>query len=166
MSTHSTLTDEAGGSERDALLNPALLAVLLAQAAAGHRRRTDAPMPMSLAFLAAPIVLHGPTRRALPTRVTAKPGAWLDDHPLLRAGFAVRARSVAPAVRAGMREGLRAGVLELVGDSLVGHPPKRSAALKLSSEVDEIFKRAEFVGGWLGLAGPPVGSFAMWRVRP
>lgn len=153
-------------AERDALLNPAFVALVVAHAAYGHKNRTGSPMPVSLCFLVAPIVLHGPTRQALPRRVTAKPGGWLDDHPLLRAGFAMRARAVAPAVRAGLREGLRAGALELDGESIVGHPPRRRPEVALSAEVEEILKRAEFTGGWLGLAGPPVGTFAMWRVRP
>lgn len=162
MSAH----DRSRQSERAALLNPALLALVLARAAAGHEKRTGSLMPLSLCFLVVPIVLHGPTRHALPTRVTAKPGGWLNDHPVIRAGFAARARSLAPAVRAGLRDGLRAGLVEVVGDCLKGHLPKRVSSVELSAEVEDILKRAEFAGGWLGLAGPPVGSFAMWRVRP
>jgi hypothetical protein len=165
-----SVVTEPGGrrprpAERETLFNPRFVALLLAHAAAGHEDRTEAAMPLSLCFLVAPVVLHGPTRRALPRRVTTKPGAWLDEHPLLRAGFAMRARSTAPFVRAGLREGLRAGMLDLVGDGVLGHPPQRRG-VNLSAEVDEILKRAAFAGGWLGLAGPPAGSFAMWRVRP
>ena len=167
MSDEPTLVAERPRPpEREALLNPAFIAVVLAHAASGHERRTDLAMPLALCFLVAPIVLHGPTRNALPRKVTTKPGPWLDAHPLLRAGFATRARSVVPAVRAGLREGVRAGLLELSGERVVGRPPRRRPGVMLSVEVDEILKRAEFAGGWLGLAGPPVGSFAMWRVRP
>lgn len=168
MSEMTTARGDRGprGTERDALLNPAFIALVLAHAASGHEHRTGLPMPLSLCFLVVPIVLHGPTREALPRRVTTKPGGWLDEHPLLRAGFAARGRSVAPAVRAGLREGLRAGALELDGESVAGHPPRRRPGIPLSAEVEEILKRAEFAGGWLGLAGPPVGTFAMWRVRP
>lgn len=153
-------------SEREALLNPAFVALLLAHAASGHERRTGLGMPMALCFLVAPIVLHGPTRNALPRKVTTKPGPWLDAHPLLRAGFAARARSAVPAIRAGLREGVRAGVLELSGERIAGRPPRRQRGIVLSGEVDEILKRADFTGGWLGLAGPTTGTFAMWRVRP
>ena len=152
--------------ERQTLLNPAFIAVLLAHAAAGHEQRTEQPMSLALCFLVAPMVLHAPTRSALPRKVTAKPGPWLDANPVLRAGFAARARSAAPAVRAGLREGLRAGILELAGERVTGRPPRRRSSITVSAEVEEILKRAAFAGGWLGLAGPPVGSYAMWRVRP
>lgn len=151
--------------ERDSLLNPPFMALVLAHAAAGHERRTGQALPLSLCFLVAPIALHARTRDALPRRVTTKPGSWLNANPLLRAGFAGRARAVAPAVQAGLREGLRAGVLERSAYAIAGRPPG-SRGVPLSEEVEEILKRAEFVGGWLGLAGPPVGSYAMWRVRP
>lgn len=152
--------------ERQALLNPAFIAILLAHAAAGHEQRTQQPMPLALCFLIAPIVLHAPTRDALPRKVTTKPGPWLDANPVLRAGFAARARSAAPAVRAGLREGLRAGALELSGERVTGRPPRRRSSVTLTEEVEDILMRAAFAGGWLGLAGPAVGSYAMWRVRP
>jgi len=112
------------------------------------------------------MALHAPTRAALPRKVTVKLGSWLSANPLLRAGFPARASAVAPAVRAGLREGLRAGVLEIAGDRIAGHAPRRRPTVDLSAEVEDILNRAEFVGGWLGLAGPPAGSYALLRVRP
>jgi anti-sigma factor RsiW len=153
-------------AERDALLNPAFVALLLAYAARGHHKRTQGPLPLSLCFLVAPMVLHAPTRGALPRRVTARFGGWLGANPLLRADMASHARAVAPAVRSGLREGLRAGVLTLSGDLVEGRPPRRPPGLTLSVEVEDILKRAEFVGGWLGLAGPPAAIYAMWCVKP
>jgi hypothetical protein len=153
-------------SERDALLNPAFIALILAYAARGHHKRTDGPMALSLCFVVAPMVLHEPTRGALPRKVTARFGGWLDTNPLLRAGMPSRARAVAPAVRSGLREGLRGGVLTLSDDKVAGHPRRRPRGLTLSDEVDDILKRAEFAGGWLGLAGSPAAIYAMWRVKP
>lgn len=153
-------------TEREALLNPAFIALVLARAAAEHERRTGELMPLSLAFLVVPIALHAATRHALPRKVTSKLGPWLEANPLLRAGFAGRARATAPAVRAGLREGLRAGVLDLSGQRISGRLPRKRPSVELSAEMQEIFKRAAFAGGWLGLAGSPAGSYAMWRVRP
>jgi hypothetical protein len=97
----------------------------------------------TVCFLTVPIALHAPTRMALPRKVTTKPGSWLEQHPLLRAGFAGRARTAAPAVRAGLREGLRAGALELSGESIIGTPPRRLARVSLSVEAEDILKRPE-----------------------
>lgn len=157
---------EARPKEGEALFNPAFIALMLSRAAAAHQKRTDRAMPMSLCFIAVPIALHGPTRAALPRMVTTKPGAWLDEHALLRAGFRRRARAAVPHVRAGLREGLRAGILEVSRGNIVGHPPRRRPGVLLSKESEEILKGAQFAGGWLGLAGSPAGVFALWGVRP
>jgi len=61
---------------------------------------------------------------------------------------------------------LRAGALTLTADQVSGQPPRRPPGLTLSNEVEDILKRAEFVGGWLGLAGSPAAIYAMWRVKP
>lgn len=153
-------------SETQALLNPAFTAALLARAAKGHRARTQEPMPLPLAFLACPMVLHEATRRALPTRVTHRLAPWLDANQIHRAGMPGRARLLAPVVRSGLRAGVRAGILQLTAGGLVDSIPRRPRGLDLSEEVEEIFDRAQFVGGWLGMSGPPSAVFALWRVRP
>lgn len=154
-------------SEDAALYNPAFIALLLAQAAAKHAQRTDRGLPFSLVFLAAPIVLHGPTRRQLPRQERSKMAPWLEAHPLERAGAARRATRLVPAVRSGLRYGLRGGQLELRGDGLVAErPTTQRSRIELSAEVAEILSRAAFVGGWFGLTGPASSIYALWRVRP
>jgi hypothetical protein len=152
--------------ERESLLNPAFLAILLANAAQGHEKARERTMPVSLAFLIAPIVLHRPTREALPSRSNSRFGGWLDEHPVLRAGFPTRAATVRPAVQAGLRMGLRANLLELRDGNVRGIPPRRKKSVRLSTEVSDIFGRAKFVGGWLGGAGSPTGLYDLLGVRP
>lgn len=50
-----------------AMLNPALLAAILATAANGYRKESDHALPWALSFIIAPLVLHRGTRQALPT---------------------------------------------------------------------------------------------------
>jgi Family of unknown function (DUF6521) len=153
-------------AEREALLNPPFISLVIAHAAAEHQRRTDRAMPYALCFLVAPIALHEATREALPRKVTAKLGPRLEAHALLRAGFAGRARTLAPWVRAGLRDGVRSDILTITDAAIEGRPPRPHTSVTLSNEVLDIFKRAAFAGGWLGLAGSPAASYAMWRVRP
>lgn len=169
----SEITNDAiplpGGrpAERDALYNPAFVALILAQAAAEHERRAGDGLPFSLAFLVAPIVLHGPTRQALPKQARSKMALWLEEHPVQRAGLGRRAASLVPAVRAGIRYGLRSGSLILEDAILTAPKPKvTSDEIMLSAEVNEILKRGSFIGGWFALAGPVSGIYALWRVRP
>jgi hypothetical protein len=154
-------------AERDALYNPPFIALILAQAAVEHERRTDDGLPFALAFLAAPIVLHGPTRQALPKQARSKMALWLEEHPVQRAGLGRRAATLVPAVRAGIRFGLRTRSLILEDAMLTAAKPKvTSNEIMLSAEVDDILKRAGFVGGWFGLAGPASSIYALWRVKP
>src|SRR6266540_2320032 len=131
----SGLPDSAGGAasrRRDVstwterprveatLLNPALLAVLIAAAAKDYE--TDgAGMPWPLAFIVPPLVLHRPTRDALPRNTRTHLSTWIRRQPLLRAGFPARAAAMVPLTREGLRFGLRAGVLERPGAALIGH---------------------------------------------
>ena len=153
--------------ERVALYNPSFVALIVAQAAVGHESQSGSGMPFALAFLAVPIVLDQPTRQQLPKQARHKMAAWLQAHPVLRAGLARRAESLVTEVRAGVRHGLRAERLT-IHDSLLtaSKPAIKRKGVSLSSEVDEILRRAEFVGGWFGLSGAPAGIYALWRVQP
>ena len=111
--------------------------------------------------------LHGPTRQALPKQASSKLALWLEEHPLQRAGLGPRAASLVPAVRAGIRYGLRSGSLILEDAVLTARKPKvDSKDIMLSAEVNDILKRASFVGGWFALAGSASGIYALWRVKP
>jgi hypothetical protein len=154
-------------AERDALYNPAFIALILARAAAEHERRTGDGLPFALAFLVAPIVLHGPTRRELPKQARSKMALWLEEHPVQRAGLGRRAASLVPPVRAGIRYGLRSRTLILEDANLtaakIGVPGDE---ITLSAEVNNILTRASFMGGWFALAGPASSIYALWRVEP
>ena len=75
------------------MLNPALLAVIVANAALQYRANSEHGMPWPLAFIVAPLVLHRGTRDSLPRTTRANLGLWVADHPVEHAGFARRARS-------------------------------------------------------------------------
>lgn len=153
--------------EWEALYNPAFIALILRLASAEHARRVNAPLPFALSFLVPPIVLHEPTRAALPAQARSKMGVWLDNNPVLRAGLGARAASLAPAVRAGIRYGIHSGALTL-DETGLGAPrrTRRNSDVALSTEVEDIIKRAGYVGGWFALAGSASSIYALWRVRP
>lgn len=143
------------------LLNPALLAVLLAAAARDYQTEA-ARMPWPLAFLIPPLVLHRPTRDALPRDTRTHLSTWIRRKPLLRAGFPDRAAAMVPLTREGIRLGLRAGVLAREGSDLIGHldaePP--------SGELRQLVRRAALVGRWLAKTDQPSTVFALLGVAP
>lgn len=146
------------------LLNPALLALLLREAADGYRSEHTSAMAWPLAFVAAPMVLHGPTRDALPRTVATHLSTWAGAHHLLVAGLPARARSLATPVRAGLRLGLRHALLEI--DNAGGLLPGRVRPGAPAGTLLQLHQSARLVGRWLGRSNEPSTVFALLRVVP
>jgi hypothetical protein len=143
------------------LLNPALVAVLLAAAARVYETEAGS-MPWPLAFLVPPLVLHRPTRDVLPRNTRTHLSTWIRRHPLLRAGFPNRAAAMVPITREGIRFGLRAGVLARDGAAFTGHLDAEPS----SGEVRQLVRRAALVGRWIAKTDQPSTVFALLGVAP
>lgn len=145
------------------LLNPALLAAVIAAAASEYERRDGGPMPFELAFLVAPLVLHRATRAELPARVDSHLSKWVTTHEVLAAGFGARAKALVEPVREGLRFGLRNGTLELDGTFMTGKLRSRRPAQ--IGDVAEVMAKAGFVGRWFTQLESPATAFALLGVE-
>lgn len=147
------------------MLNPALLAAIIAGAASEYTRVSNDPMPYAFAFLLAPIVLHHDTRDALPKAITSHLAKWVADNEVIAAGFGDRARALTVPVREGIRFGLRSGGLILADGDLYGtlHPKARPAKV---GDIAEVIRRAGFVGRWLTKVDQPATAFVLLGVTP
>lgn len=154
--------------EEFALFNAAFLALLARRAADEHERRSDGrAFPAVLAYLALPLGLHGPTRRALPSNVTAQMGEWIRAHPEAVAGLDERARALRPLVSAALRLGLAHGLLRADAGALrASGLPRRPRGLARSAEVDECIDKAGFLGRWFSVQRDPLTTLALWGLRP
>lgn len=148
----------------DDLLNPALVALLAREAAAGYDDEHGAAMAWPLVFVAVPMVLHGPTQKALPKSVATYLPNWAAANPLLAAGVAPRSRSLTGHVRAGVRFGLRHGLLELDGSGGLLPGPVRPGAPEGS--LLALHRSALLVGRWFGRSAEPASVLSVLRVRP
>lgn len=148
------------------MLNPALLAALTAAAAELYEDRAGQPMPVSLAFLVAPLVLHHDTRDGLPRTTRTHWSTWLAREPILRAGFPGRAKSLVGPVRDGLRFGLAHGVLTLDDNAgLSGHLARHAKPEQLG-DMPELLSAAGFVGRWLVKLDRPSTAYALLGVTP
>lgn len=146
------------------LLNPALLALLLREAALGYEQDHGSAMAWPVAFVAAPFVLHGPTRQALPSTVATHLSTWAGANQLLVAGLPARAASLAGPVRAGLRLGLRHRLLD-VNDGRLAAGPARPSREPVGSLL-QLHQAARLVGRWLGRSSEASTVFAVLRVAP
>ncbi|WP_220094045.1 three component ABC system middle component [Arthrobacter sp. AQ5-05] len=150
------------------MLNPALLAVVVANAASQYRNYGGSEMTWPLAFLVAPFVLHRGTREALPRSMRTNLGAWIADHPVEHAGFGLRALSLRDPVREGLRFGITNRILEIDNEGhVLGNLARgRGHTLEPKSEVQEIVSKAGFVGKWLTKVEQPATAFVLLGVAP
>lgn len=161
----TALAWESRPLEERAALNPAFLALAIRESVRGFVAETQKPMPISLAFIVLPLVLHRPTRAQLPGQIRTSLPVWLQEHPLLREGFPRRARAVSSPGREALFYALRSGIVALNGGALeIASAPR--AAGRSTSDSREILGRAFFVGRWLSHAGDTSTIFYLWGVRP
>ncbi|MFE3645520.1 three component ABC system middle component [Streptomyces sp. NPDC059169] len=146
-----------------AFLNPALMAAIAATAARDYERESSGRlMPWPMAFVVAPLVLHRPTRRALPSSTRTHLTNWVADHAALVAGLAPRSTSLAPAVREGLSFGLRHQMLAIEDGHLKGKLSKSRA----QGELADLIKAASLIGRWTAKSDNPSTVFALLGVRP
>ena len=153
--------------EERALFNPAFMARIVRAAAEGYSREATEGLPFPLAFLVPPIVLHRPTRVALPRAITTNLLVWLDQNAYLRQTFPARARAVLGAGREGLVVGLASGLISRERARIVAPPlPRRKPGLFSTSQTEEILARALFVGRWFARSGDVATIYAQWGVKP
>jgi hypothetical protein len=148
-----------------ALFNPAFCATLLARSADGHARQTGDPLPITLAFLVLPIVLHRETREALPS-VTAHLATWAERNPLLRTELRQRGPQLTPVTRSALRFGLYHELLRLEPFGVaVGRVRIRTAPAD-AGDAAACERSAQRLGRWLPRAGPPLTVYALLGLQP
>jgi len=144
------------------LLNPALFATSLSVAARAYEQRAERLMIWPLAFLVPPLVLHRPTREALPATIATHLPTWIGRQPLIRAGFPARAKQLTPLTREGLRLGLRTGVLSIDAGGVRGSLDVPDG----DGDLVDVLKAAKFLGRWLPKVERPSSVFALLGVRP
>ncbi|SDS54911.1 hypothetical protein SAMN05216371_0140 [Streptomyces sp. TLI_053] len=147
-----------------AFLNPALLAAVQSCAARAYERESGGRlMVWPLSFVVAPLVLHRPTRQALPGSVRTHLSSWVSDHPVLVAGLPARTASLLPSIREGMRFGVRHRMLAVEQGAVRGllGGPGRS-----EDELGELLRAAALAGRWMTRTDSPSTVFALLGMRP
>lgn len=152
------------------LYNPAFCGLLLRTCVEHYRKESGADMPYALAFLVLPLLLHTPTRKALPRSVATGLLMWLQGHPDVRLEFPDRAADFVPYTKEGIALAFAGDLLELVPGGHLGLPEKRLPAPSrmgaLTAEVAECLEKAKFLGKWFARSGTASTIFTYLGVAP
>lgn len=151
------------------LLNPAFCCTTLAAAMWGYADVKGQGVPLPLAFMVLPLVLHKPTREALPPNTRTSMAAWLLDNATARVLFYERLISLKPHTREAIHFGMLVdwivpGAKGLLQTTLSETDINR-AIRKLTDEARECVLRARFLGKWFAEAGHAHTVMAFWGVR-
>lgn len=152
------------------LLNPAFCCTALAVAIGSYMKTEEEGVPFPLAFMVLPIVLHKPTRDALPRDIRTSMAAWLQENSSARVLFYERLVSLKPHTKEAIRFGMLLDWLALGTRGLLKTTCSESkisqAVQKLTDEPRECVMRARFLGKWFASAGATYTVMALWGVRP
>lgn len=152
------------------LLNPAFIGMLLCRMVTDYVRKAGRPMPVALAFMLAPIVLHRRTREALPKSTVTGVLPWLQEHKEVLITFAGRMRATRAVTQEALMFAMAHDCLAVDGAALVvGRRRIPASYSKNASHTEEsrvCVDRAAFVGRWLAGAGTDHTIFAAWGVAP
>src|SRR5712675_2893895 len=95
------------------LFNPAFCATVLVKAVDEFSKKSNRPIPFPLSFLILPIVLHGGTRKALPSTTLTSLLPWTQDNRQQLVEFAVRVKRLRPITREAIMFGVTHATLAL-----------------------------------------------------
>lgn len=152
------------------LLNPSFCSSILAAAAVGYSETDEQGLPLALAFLVLPCVLHRQTREGLPRTTRTSLAAWLQEKADVKVGFFERALSLKPFTREGLVFGLSQEIVRVTNDGKIvtGYTSKnvKDWSGRLKDETGECISKAYFVGRWFSLSGTVETVIALWGVSP
>lgn len=160
---------DVGSSEEVALFNPAFLARLIRATVNEYERADARQMPVPLAFLLIPLVLHKPTRDDLPTHASSQMQTWIREHPRHLAQLDARVFGMRPFTGLAVRFAVQHGVLTsfdgAIGAGTVKRRPRGHSELE-SAEVNDCLRAASFLGRWFARQPDTATLLALWGLQP
>lgn len=152
------------------LLNPPFCCLLVTASVIGYASIENKGLPFSLPFMIIPIVLHKPTREALPRNITTSLTAWLEENQNAKILYSKRVTSLLPYVREAILFGASHNWLKFENGGVITTSKTASDIKKFidraTDEVKECIRRSNFVGRWFANAGSVETIMALWGVRP
>ena len=156
---------EIGSKEEIALFNPAFLARVLHTTAGEYSKAGSHAMPVPIAFLVTPLVLHKATRADLPRSSATQMQNWIRENPRHAAHVTSRVVGLRTFTALAIRFALVHGVLQssdgLLHAGTIGRRRPAVTALE-TPEIEECLTAARFLGRWFGRQPDTATLLAWW----
>lgn len=152
------------------LLNPAFCCVALSASVVGYSSIKAEGLPLPLAFMILPIVLHKTTRESLPQNSQTSLAMWIQNNTHLRILFYERTLSLKPYTREALLFGLTHNWLQVTDgghlQAKISDSTVRKILRTLSGEARECILKSRFIGRWFASAGTVPTVMAFWGIQP
>lgn len=146
--------------------NPGYLALLMQATVKAYEKQAQ-PMPFSLVFPAATMLLHPGIRSSLPKTVATAWPKWLRDDPQIRVDLGSSMRALVPSIKEGVLTALRSRwIAAAPGGRLTLSTPPTLAKSRIAAEFEQDLSAATFVGKWLARAGTEQDIYIKIGVKP
>lgn len=156
-------------TEEQSLFNPAFGGLLIRTVCKAYTGDGSVLMPLPLAFLLLPIILHERMRATLPTLKTLF-ATWAANHPEEIAGFGDRAQGMTDVTREAIQFGCAQQWLAVSSAGLGAGPAKlRPDPPRLPTDTDDVracYEAARFLGRWLPSDAHPATIMTLLGVAP
>jgi hypothetical protein len=155
--------------EEARIFNPAFCGELLGRTVCEYHRNRQASLNVATAFLILPLILHRPTREALPGRANVAFAGWVADRAALLAGLPERSRRLRPVSREALSFSLGHQLLAFEGGGLVpgARPVRSNTRFAVSTdEVNAARSAAGLLGRWFAGQGTQASILQGMGIAP
>jgi len=150
------------------LLNPAFCGEVLRIGIKAYTKETNQGLPFSLTFLFLPILLHKETRERFPKSVSTNFYEWLEENAIVKIFIGTRIKNLVPYTREGMQFLIYYEAIKINNQAeleLISYR-KKKVLYKNSNEIEDIYKKAEMLGKWLGKTGNIKTIYSLIGIKP
>jgi hypothetical protein len=168
-STHWTIKWHDRPREEAAHFNPAFCGELLARTIYEYQKAKQAPLALPLLFIILPLMLHPPTRRALPGRANTLLASWSAENEPILSDVPERVMQLRPITREALLFLSQIGAMTVNREGVgIGSTPLKllsKLASPATAEVADIKRAASFLGRWFACQAAPAAILQTMGVR-
>jgi hypothetical protein len=150
------------------LLNPAFCGEVIRRTILSYNTTNEiSKFPFSLSFIVLPLVLHKKTRGHMPRSTATYFHSWIEEHEFLLIDFSSRTEQLLPYTKEALLFLYHYRAIEIGANEItVTNNKKKSINDEHAQEVNDIYKKAEFLGKWMKQTGNEQTIYMFLKIQP